>query len=540
MDENIIREDPDMQSDSIIPDEENISSENESVICTENNNIPNDEFVSDTDSSAQEAQEQFADNTDTDSVQQEYPNYQNAQNQSAPTNPYEQFRQQQMQYQQYPQQQGQYQQYQQQYQQYYQSPAPEPAPIKKKGSALPLTAGQKKIAWLLRIGIILTALIFVYCIVSDVVLFRFYTPDYDTPSSYDTDEKDSPVIYREGKPSSYDGYSDNTDGDRYTVKEIADMVSPSIVQIQASSTSSGGSTGSGIILTETGYILTNAHVVNGYDKITVTLYDSDETLPADVVGYDSKSDLAVLHTESDDLKPAAIGYASELSVGEEVVAIGNPAGLKGSVTKGIVSALGRQIRSGSTGFYMDCIQTDAAISPGNSGGALINMYGQVVGVTSSKYGNAYFGGTYEGLGFAISIDQALPIAEEIMTQGYVSGRVRIGITFASMTEPTIQEEFAANFNLTESPCKEGIWITDISPECDIANTELDVNDIILSVNGKKVDNYDQLQEIIKDCKADDELTAQCRRYTFGDTKDDLKHKDFTIKFKLMEDTSGDF
>lgn len=109
-----------------------------------------------------------------------------------------------------------------------------------------------------------------------------------------------------------------------------------------------------------------------------------------------------------------------------------------------------------------------------------------------------------------------------------------------MTEPTIQEEFAANFNLTESPCKEGIWITDISPDCDIANTELDVNDIILSVNGKKVDNYDQLQEIIKDFKADDVLTAQCRRYTFGDTKDDLKHKDFTIKFKLMEDTSGDF
>lgn len=538
MDENIMRDDHDMQNENNIPSEENVPLENESETYSENNNTPNDEIITDSNDMPKDYQEQIAeDNAHQNNIQQECSTYPNVQNPYSQYNPYEQFRQQQAQYQQ-----TQYQQqwqYQQQIQYQYQTP-PEP---KKKGAALPLSEGQKKIVWLLRIGVILTALVFIYCIISDAVSFGSYTPspEHDKSTSNDADKNNNSVIYREGKPSSYkDTHNNAANEGPYTVKEISDIVSPSIVQIQAESKSSGSSTGSGIILTEDGYILTNAHVVTGSDSVTVLLHDSDDAVPAEIVGHDSKSDLAVLHTDAKNLTPAVIGYASELNVGEEVVAIGNPAGLKNSVTKGIVSALGRQIRSGSTGFYMDCIQTDAAISPGNSGGALINMYGQVVGVTSSKYGNAYFGGTYEGLGFAISIDQAMPIAEEIMSQGYVSGRVRIGITFASLTEPTVQEEFAANFNISESPCKEGIWITDISPDCDIANTDLDVNDIILSVNGKKVNNYDELQEIIQNCKANDELTAKCRRYTFGDTKDSLKHKDFTITFKLMEDISGDF
>lgn len=425
----------------------------------------------------------------------------------------------------------------------YQQPA---VPVKKKKKpAVPLNAGQKKLVWLLRAGILLIALVFVYCIAMDVAAYITHgAPAYTESSETYDDAEDAaeiPPVYRESKPELNDSdegtYYENL---KYTAEEIALYVSPSIVQIDAFTGSQMGSSGSGIILNEEGYILTNAHVVSQYDSFEVTLYNEEEPYEAELVGYDSKSDLAVIRIEADELVPAIFGDSDELNVGEDVVAIGNPAGLSGSVTKGIVSALDRQIRTGTTGFYMECIQTDAAISPGNSGGALVNMYGQVVGVTSSKYASAYYGGVYEGLGFAISINQAMPIAEELMTNGYISGRVRIGITFSALEDAAVQEEFAANFNLTESPCKEGLWITEVSPDCDIANTELSANDIILSVNGKKVNNYSDLWAIIETCKAGDELTAKCRRYTFGENKNELKHRDFTIKFKLMEDRSGDY
>ena len=427
----------------------------------------------------------------------------------------------------------------------YQQPA---VPVKKKKKpAVPLNAGQKKIVWILRAGILLIALFFVYCIVMDVAAYMTHSaPAYaESSEAYDDDYADDadviPPLYRESKPELNDFDEDMYYDDlKYTAEEIALYVSPSIVQIDAFTGGQKGSSGSGIILNEEGYILTNAHVVSQFDSFEVTLYNEEEPYEAELVGYDSKSDLAVIRIDADDLIPAVFGDSDELNVGEEVVAIGNPAGLSGSVTKGIVSALDRQIRTGTTGFYMECIQTDAAISPGNSGGALVNMYGQVVGVTSSKYASAYYGGVYEGLGFAISINQAMPIAEELMTNGYISGRVRIGITFSALKDSTAQEEFAANFNAAESPCKEGLWITEVSPDCDIANTELSANDIILSVNGKKVNNYSDLWAIIENCKAGDELTAKCRRYTFGENKNELKHRDFTIKFKLMEDRSGDY
>ncbi|MGN0630046.1 MAG: S1C family serine protease [Ruminococcus sp.] len=432
-----------------------------------------------------------------------------------------------------------------QYVQQYQQSTPA-----KKGAAVPLNDSQKKIVTLLRISVILIALIFVYCIISDAVGYKSYEnykhSDSSVSETAPENEKSSnaseksTVIYREGKPESAKNSDTETDENgKYTVQGIAAQVSPSIVQIAAYEDNSKGSTGSGIILNEEGYILTNAHVVSQFSNFEVELYGSEKTYKADLIGYDSKSDLAVVHIDAKGLIPAVIGDSDELNVGEEVVAIGNPAGLTSSVTSGIVSALDRQIRSGSTGFYMECIQTDAAISPGNSGGALVNMYGQVVGVTSSKYASAYYGGTYEGLGFAISINQAMPIAEELINKGYIGGRVKIGITFAALENEYVQAEFAAAFNLEECPFSEGIWITDISPECDIANTELAVNDVILSVNGTKVNNYDELLAVIEDCSAGDVLTAECRTFK-TDSSGRIGSRDFTIEFELMEDTSGDY
>lgn len=422
---------------------------------------------------------------------------------------------------------------------------PQPVqPAVQKKTVPPLMASQKKLFTLMKIGIILIAAIFAYCIISDVVLYA----TGNAPSSYASSEvKESsssgkirpdntdPDINYESTPShnSTEDIEPDKDG-RYSVEEVAALVRPSIVEIVSfgeDGSEIGG--GSGIILSADGYILTNAHVVSEADRYGLVFHDGSKA-EGFLVGYDIKSDIAVLITDDDyELTPAALGDSDALNVGEEVVAIGSPAGFTSTVTSGIVSATGRQIRNGTTGFYMECIQTDAAISPGNSGGALVNMYGQVVGITSSKYAS-YYSGTYEGLGFAISINQAAPIFEELIENGYISGRVRIGITFMSMEEETVQAEFMASYELDKAP-SEGLWITEIAEDCDVAKTQLQPYDLILEVNGKKVNNYDDLFAIIENSKAGDVLVAKCRRYEL-----DNGYEDFTIEFALMEDTSGDY
>lgn len=345
-----------------------------------------------------------------------------------------------------------------------------------------------------------------------------------------------------------------------SISDIVKKVAPSVVGVQATfkmpnnynynygfgmfgngnsgnGDNSGSMTGvgTGIIMREDGYIVTNAHVLQNSDTFWVTLNDSDEAISADCIGIDTKTDLAVLKINRTGLPAATIGDSDSLLVGEEVVAIGNPAGLTGTVTNGIVSALHRKIKSASTGFEMDCIQTNAAISPGNSGGALVNLYGQIVGITSSKYTNAYSGSAYEGLGFAISINAAMPILEELTSQGYVSGRVRIGITFRSLDITEVQEEFHETYQLDDRTQVSGLWISEIAEDCDISNTELQVGDVIERVNGTETADYDQLNAVLSDCKAGDSLTADCCRYD-----ENRKKSSFTITFQLMEDRSGNF
>lgn len=429
----------------------------------------------------------------------------------------------------------------QQYQQYPQYQQPQygfipPQPVQQqaqKKTVMPLSASQKKMFTLMKVGIILIAAIFLYCIISDVVMYATGNAHESYYTSGEVRQDSGADIDFSSEPENAEELTPDKDG-KYTVEEVAALVSPSIVEIVAfdeDGSEIGG--GSGIILTEEGYILTNAHVVSEADRFGLVFIDGSKA-EGFLVGYDIKSDIAVLITDDEyDLVPAALGDSDELNVGEEVVAIGSPAGLTSTVTSGIVSATGRQIRNGTTGFYMECIQTDAAISPGNSGGALVNMYGQVVGITSSKYASSY-SGTYEGLGFAISINQAAPIFTEIIEKGYVSGRVRIGITFMSMDQETVQADFAASYELEKAP-SEGLWITEIAEDCDVANTELQPYDLILEVNGTKVNNYDDLYAIIAESKAGDVLTAKCRRYEL-----DNGYEDFTIEFELMEDTSGDY
>ncbi len=343
------------------------------------------------------------------------------------------------------------------------------------------------------------------------------------------------VIYQESKPKGAADLSDFQDENgRYTTEGAAAAVKDSIVEIKTYADAFHKEllgTGSGVILNEDGYIVTNAHVLDseGYHDVETT---DGSVYSAKIVGRDSKTDIAVLKISGTGLSPAVLGDSDEVLVGEQVIAVGNPAGLSNTVTDGIVSAVNREIRSDSTGFEMKCIQTNADISPGNSGGALVNMYGQVIGITSSKYISSY----YEGLGFAITINEAKPIIEELINNGYIGGRFRIGIVMVDMADPskiaTIEEDLG--YSLPEDFY--GIYITELSEDCDIYNTELKPKDFITKINGIPVRTYDELYDTISESYgAGDTVPATCAH-----VYEDGKIAKYEIKFKLMEDTSGDY
>lgn len=343
------------------------------------------------------------------------------------------------------------------------------------------------------------------------------------------------VIYQNKKPAgANDNIADPDENGKYTTEGVAMVVRDSIVEIYTYEDSFQNKlkgTGSGVILNEDGYIVTNAHVLDaeGFHDVHTA---NGKVYSATIVGRDSKTDIAVLKINAEGLVPAVLGDSDEVVVGEEVIAVGNPAGLTGTVTNGIVSAVNREIRSDSTGFEMNCIQTNADISPGNSGGALVNMYGQVIGITSSKYISSY----YEGLGFAITINEAKPIIEELISNGFIGGRFRIGITLIDMSNElniaAIEDKLG--FEIPEK--FKGIYIDDVSEDCDIANTELKSGDFITKINGTPVTTYDELYNTISaSYGAGDVVPATCARI---DKKGNID--EFEIEFKLMEDTSGDY
>lgn len=311
-----------------------------------------------------------------------------------------------------------------------------------------------------------------------------------------------------------------TDGERYTTQGIAKAVSPSVVGVRATGGNIIGavSQGSGIILSKEGFIITNAHVIDGTDNQEIWLSDG-RRFSAKIVGSDSKTDIAVLKIEADGLIPATLGDAEELELGEPVAALGSPMGLDGTITDGIVSGLNRKIKSDSASYRMDCIQTNAAVNPGNSGGALVNMYGQVVGIISSKYVSL----DYEGIGFAISINAALPIIEELIENGYVTGRVKIGITFHQVTTYA-SEQF-------DGEVLAGLHIASVDKNCDIASTGLRKGDIIVKLDGVEVADAANVTDMLTGKKAGDEMTAEVVR----PDKNGKESERFTITFKLEAD-----
>ena len=283
------------------------------------------------------------------------------------------------------------------------------------------------------------------------------------------------------------------------IVEIAKDVSPAIVGVtvsvkqqvtgQQSAKETESGYGTGIIIRQDGYIVTNNHVVNGSDSVKVTLYDGTD-YPAKIVGTDATTDIAVLKIDATGLTAAALGDSDTLQVGETVVAIGNPLGsdLAGSVTSGIISALGREIST--NGYSQKYIQTDAAINPGNSGGALVNIKGQVIGINTLK---SYLAGYddygvpigTEGIGFAIPINNAKPIVEQLISTGSV---VRPGIGISCLVDETNA------YNPAGSPT--GVTVVEVveGGPADVAG--LQAGDIVTAIDGKAVDTVDGLTSII--------------------------------------------
>ena len=265
-----------------------------------------------------------------------------------------------------------------------------------------------------------------------------------------------------------------------SLQDIYEKSIGSVVSISCVGRSSG-STGTGVVLTKSGYLVTNAHVVEGAREITAILSD-ERQFPAVLVGADAISDLAVLHIEAENLIPAEFGDSTALRVGDSVVAIGDPLGieLRGTMTNGIVSAINRDLNTG--GRTLTLIQTNAALNSGNSGGPLINCYGQVIGINTLKIGVFTSDSGAEGLGFAIPSTTVKEIADQLIEQGYVSGRPALGIT----GEP-VSSFYQFYYNLPA-----GLYITELDPESDAVVKGIEPGDILVSVADSRVITQEDL------------------------------------------------
>jgi serine protease Do len=304
------------------------------------------------------------------------------------------------------------------------------------------------------------------------------------------------------------------------VVAISEKVSPSIVAISLKTKGQdffgrvveGTGTGSGIIIDNQGHIVTNNHVVDGADDITVILSDGKQ-LEATLVGHDAQTDLAVIKVDPAGLKAAELGDSSKLKVGELAVAIGSPMGTEyaGSVTAGIVSGLNRKVSVGDNTIKL--IQTDAAINPGNSGGALVNSDGQVIGINTVKFADT----SVEGMGFAIPINEAKPIIEDLISQKKVS-RPYLGIQGI-----TITKEEAQKYNIPM-----GVYVNSVVAYSGADRAGISKGDIITKMDGKSITTIEQLIELIGKHKVGD--VVQLEIY---DQLDSSK----TVSVKLRESSN---
>ncbi|MEG1640885.1 MAG: trypsin-like peptidase domain-containing protein, partial [Ruthenibacterium sp.] len=250
-------------------------------------------------------------------------------------------------------------------------------------------------------------------------------------------------------------------------------------------------------ISEDGYIVTNSHVVSGAEKIKVTLHDKTE-YDAAVIGSDAKTDIALLKVEAKGLTPATIGNSENLSVGEFTLAVGNPLGrLGGTVTDGIISALNRDITIDSQ--TMNLMQTNAAVSPGNSGGGLFNARGELIGIVNAKSG----GDGTEGLGFAIPINTAMNVVNELKTNGYVTGRPVMGITVIAIDDLQTAMQYGVS--------NTGVYVQSVSENSPAEKAGIEVGDLFISVDGAAISTKADVTGMLSNHKVGDVVEVQMMR-----------------------------
>lgn len=315
-----------------------------------------------------------------------------------------------------------------------------------------------------------------------------------------------PVVYKAVQSDGSTSASTTAaSGDALTIAQIAEKVKPSVVEVTTSSVQTNGifaqyvteGAGSGVIISEDGYILTNNHVIEGQSSIKVTTSDGQE-YDATVVGTDDKTDIAVLKIEASGLTPAVIGDSDSLVVGETAVAVGNPLGeLGGTVTDGIISALDREVTV--EGKNMTLLQTSAAVSPGNSGGGLFNEKGELVGIVNAKSG----GDNVEGIGFAVPINTAMEVAEQLIANGYVSGRPAMGIQVIAITD--LQTAMQAGVSQL------GVYVQSVDPGSAAEQAGLQVGDLFVSVDGTAVSTTSDVTAVLDEHQVGDVIEVQVVR-----------------------------
>lgn len=308
---------------------------------------------------------------------------------------------------------------------------------------------------------------------------------------------------------SKNGYKlEDATGSKMTVQEVTNKTKDSVVEIKTESVSADAwmqqyvteGAGSGVVMTADGYIMTNNHVIDGASKITVTTSD-DKEYEAKLVGTDSITDIAVLKISAKNLTPATYGNSDQLAVGDMAVAIGNPLGeLGGTVSAGIISALDRELAI--DGKTMTLLQTDASINPGNSGGGLFNGDGQLIGIVVAKSS----GSNVEGLGFAIPINKAADVAQQLMDKGYVSDQPSTGMSYAESSQGNGTAQFFGNSQDSQSQSSSAaVYIQEVTGT-NAKKAGFQSGDLVYAVDGTRITSFNTLSSIVTSHKVGDKLT----------------------------------
>ena len=324
----------------------------------------------------------------------------------------------------------------------------------------------------------------------------------------------SPVVYEQpkegdstttGSVGNDTGSTNGLSADALSISQIASIVSPSVVEVTTETISTNpffpqyvqDGAGSGVIISEDGYIITNAHVISGASQIKVRTSDKTE-YEAELIGSDSKSDIAVLKIGATGLTPAVVGNSDNLVVGEFTLAVGNPMGtLGGTVTNGIISALNRDITV--QGQTMNLLQTNAAVSPGNSGGGLFNEKGELIGIVNAK--SAEEGA--EGLGFAIPVNTAMEVAQSLIDNGYVTGRPALGIQVLAVSDWQMMVQYGVS--------QPGVYIVDVTEGSCADKAGLKAGDLFVSIDGNSVTGTVDVTSALDSHAVGDTLEIQVAR-----------------------------